>query len=54
MEKLDLTPTWTGILQLLLRGYAEGSPESQSLAKKELEQMAYLADLYVSSQKREM
>ena len=50
---IDLTPAWAGVLPVLLLGYAEGTPEGQRLARKELERMARLADLYVAGQMAE-
>jgi len=41
---IDLTPTWEGILPLLLTGYAEGTPEGQRLAREELSRLARIAD----------
>jgi hypothetical protein len=47
---IDCTPTWAGILPMLLAGL-EGSPTGRRMALEELTRMARLADLYVKSQK---
>lgn len=41
---IDLSPTWQGVLGLLLTTYENGSPEGRRLALVELQQMAKLAD----------
>lgn len=50
VESYDLTPSWSGILPVLLMAYADGTPKAQSEARTELERMARLADLYVAAQ----
>lgn len=50
---IDLTPAWSGVLPVLLLGYAEGTPEGQRLARTELERMARLADLHVAAKMAE-
>lgn len=51
---VDMTPDWAGLLPLYLTAYAEGSPVAQGAARKELERMARLADLYVAQTRREL
>lgn len=41
---IDLTPTWSAILPLLLEGFENGTPESRGFAIEELKRMALLAD----------
>jgi len=41
---IQLTPTWRGVLRLLLESYANGGENSRSEALKELYRMADLAD----------
>lgn len=48
-EAIDLTPTWTDILPVFRVILEDGSAASQAAIWKEIERMAKLADLYVSS-----
>ena len=48
IRTIDVTPTWSGILQILLATYRDGSARGQQLALAELYRMAKLADLYVA------
>lgn len=41
---IDLTPTWAGILPLLLAGVTDGTDTGRRIAKEELARMAALAD----------
>lgn len=41
---IDLTPTWVGVLPLLLAAYSEGTPHGRQLAYAELLRMAKIAD----------
>jgi len=51
-ETLDMTPTWEGLLPVLVHLAAHGATsESRTVAMDELTRMAKLADLYVTSQK---
>lgn len=43
---VDVTPTWTGILPLLLIAYCEGTDKGRSAALAELRNMAKAADLF--------
>ena len=42
---VDLTPTWSAILPLLLMALKDGQPDAQAVAKEEMERMAQLADI---------
>jgi len=46
---IDLTPTWTAILPLLIEGLQNGTPEGKRLAHLELINMAKAADRYNAS-----
>ena len=50
-ETVDITPSWSGVLRLLLTVYADGNDAGRRSALKELTRMAELADAYVASQK---
>lgn len=41
---IDLTPTWTGILPLLLAAFENGTPAARIMAMEELQRMATIAD----------
>jgi hypothetical protein len=41
---IDLTPTWKGVLRLLLAGYSDGNATGRAIALEELGRMADLAD----------
>lgn len=47
-ESIDLTPTWSGMLPLLLANIESGSFEGRKAAEGELRRMAALADKYVA------
>ncbi len=53
VKTVDLTPSWEGILPVLLTiyNYAE-TAEARNTAFAELKRMAQLADAYVAEQKR--
>jgi hypothetical protein len=42
----DITPTWKGILPLLLAAYKDGTDKGREIAKLELQRMAEAADLW--------
>lgn len=46
---IDLTPTWSGVLDLLLMAYTQGTVEGQRHAIMELQRMAQAADAYVTT-----
>lgn len=49
LETIDLTPTWAGILPVLLEVYENaGTPQGRQQAKGELVRMARLADQAVA------
>ena len=50
VRTIDMTPTWAGILPVLLLCVENSSPEGAQIAREELLRMAKLADLYVASQ----
>ena len=52
-ETLDLTPTWSSLVQTLLVLYTNAGAVGRSHARDELTRMAKLADLYVESQKED-
>jgi hypothetical protein len=43
---IDITPTWRGILPLLLAGYTEGNESGRAAAIEELYRMADAADFW--------
>lgn len=51
-ETIDMTPTWQGILPLLLAAVENGTTaETRNNAMTELRRMAQIADDYVAAQK---
>jgi hypothetical protein len=50
VERINMTPSWEGILPLLLSMLEVGT-HSQAAAKNELRRMAVLADKYVALRK---
>ena len=48
-QTINLTPTWSNVLPLLIEGIQEGN---YKIAKKELERMAAVADKYVEQMKK--
>jgi len=49
VETIDMTPTWTAIVPILIAGLQDGTPEGQRLAKIELYRMAEAADKWNAS-----
>jgi hypothetical protein len=49
---VDVTPTWRGVLRLLLAAYQDGSDQGRASALAELTRMADLADAYVAEHKK--
>lgn len=47
----DATPTWAGVLPILILGLTDGNEEAKGHVKKELARMAKLADKFVKSTK---
>lgn len=43
-EYIDCTPTWSGILPVLMTALRDATPEGQRMASEELRRMARLAD----------
>jgi hypothetical protein len=52
-EKLDMTPTWVGILPVYLAAFEDGNATGREAAKKELYRMAQLADKYAEIVKQQ-
>lgn len=52
VEYIDITPTWEGILPILLDRVEYGDFNAKDLASTELRRMAQLADKYVALQKQ--
>lgn len=50
-QTIDITPTWSAILPLLLAAYEGGTFEGKHAAESELRRMAKLADAYVAERK---
>lgn len=46
---INLTPTWAGVLPILIAALEDGTDEGRKLAKLELASMAKAADLYNAS-----
>ena len=53
MKTIDITPTWRGILPLLLAAITSGTHEGRRNAEIELQRMADLADRYVAEHKED-
>lgn len=53
MKTIDITPTWRGVLPILLAAYADGTDEGRRNAVIELQRMADLADRYVAEHKED-
>lgn len=45
-EYIDVTPTWSGILPIILTALRDATPEGQRMAGEEIRRMAKLADEY--------
>lgn len=43
-EPIDVTPTWRGVLPVLILGLTEGKAEGRKAAREELARMADAAD----------
>lgn len=48
---IDLTPTWTGVLPIIIYALENGTEEGKRMAKLELKTMAEAADRYNASVK---
>lgn len=46
IKTIDLTPTWSGVLAILIHHLGQGDRQQKNLAKSELYRMAKLADAY--------
>lgn len=44
LETFDLTPTWRGMIRVLILGLTNGTPEAQRSSQQELERMAGALD----------
>lgn len=52
METINITPTWKGVLRVLLEVYSTAkTSEARNTALAELTRMAELADAYVAEHK---
>lgn len=51
METIDITPTWSGIVNALIIVIQDGDSKGRQIAIEELRRMAEIADKYVESQK---
>lgn len=50
-HRIDLTPTWRGLLPMLLTVYVHGNtPEARNTALEELQRMADIADRAVKAE----
>jgi hypothetical protein len=52
MKTIDITPTWSGVLPLLLAALEDGGFEARNAAMAELCRMAALADEYNAQAKQ--
>ena len=53
MKTIDLTPTWSGLIDTLIELRESGTTaEARQIADEELRKMAKVADLYVELQKK--
>jgi len=48
-KTFDITPTWSGILPVLVAALQNGTAEGQLMAMEELKRMAKLADSHVQN-----
>jgi hypothetical protein len=46
METIELTPTWQGVLPILLAALEDGTKEGKRIAREELRRMAEAADKF--------
>jgi hypothetical protein len=54
VETIDVTPTWSGVLPLLLLVLREGTTaQARKAAEDELKRMAHLADVAVEMLKKD-
>jgi hypothetical protein len=44
MRTIDLTPTWAGVMPILLEAYEHGEPEGRKIAREELMRLAQSMD----------
>jgi len=44
MQTIDVTPSWSAILPILIYGLENSDPQLQKYSKEELHKMAVLAD----------
>lgn len=51
---IDITPSWSAILPVLLFGLEAGTPEGRKIAREELARMAAAADAYNASLPNDM
>ena len=51
MRTIDITPTWTNVLPILIAGIEAGNEQGRAAAIKELSRMAQAADAYYESTK---
>jgi hypothetical protein len=47
---VDITPTWKGVLPLILYALESGTDQGKRIAREELQRMAEAADAYNASQ----
>jgi len=52
LETIDMTPTWEGLLPMLLAAYTDGNA-GRSMAFAELRRMVQIADVFVAESKAE-
>lgn len=52
VEKLDMTPSWSGLLPVYLEAFEHGNPSGREAALSELKRMAVLADKYAEIVKK--
>lgn len=51
-KTVDITPTWAGVVPLLLESIRNGDFSGQKIAEEELLRMAQLADLWVDHERK--
>jgi len=52
MKTIDMTPSWSDVLPMLLAAHSDGSAEGIDIAQKELERMAAIADKWVQQERQ--
>ncbi|CAB4139955.1 hypothetical protein UFOVP408_44 [uncultured Caudovirales phage] len=52
MKTIDVTPTWTAILPLLIAAIQDGTPSGQNAATRELMRLAQMMDARIAQSEK--